>query len=362
MKRPPPVPKRSIGLAVVGAGKIGRHRARLAARHAGVGFLAIADIETEKARDLAAATGADAWAARAGDVVSRPEVDAVIVSTQENAHAEPVLAALRAGKPTLVEKPLALTAAEGEQLVAAAREHHVPLHVGYSMRYAQRYAVGKQQLEDKQIGGLVGGLARCYDTQAVGMTILQRVGTATPVMDILTYLVDIVGWYHPARPTEVVARSHGTILRSRGHDVDDVTWALVTFEDGSVFDFGVSYSLPHGFPINGMATRIELIGTDGVLFITEDHGDQVLYTEAGYRNAYIPGQELHLAYLGSRTSGEWAMDTMFGRVADETRAWLDHLTTGAPCHVTTGEEALRTLRLTLAIEDAARTGGVIHLD
>jgi predicted dehydrogenase len=358
VKRRAPQP---IGIAVVGAGKIGRHRARLASEHAGVGFLAIADIDGESAQTLADEVGADLWTTSVAEAVGHTDVGAVIVSTHEAAHTEPVIASLRAGRPTLVEKPIALTLGDADRMLDEARKSGVDLWVGYSMRYAQRYAVGHDRVADKQIGTIIGGLARCYDTLAVASAILGRSPTATPVMDILTYLVDVIGWYHPLRPVEVVARSHGSILRSRGHDVDDLTFAMVTYEDGAVFDLGTSYSLPEGFPINGMAVRIELLGTDGVLQVTEDHGDQVLYSGTGHANEYVD-QHLNLTYLGSRTSGEWAGGRMFGRVADETRAWLDHLTTGAPCHITPGHEARQTLAVTLAIDESARTGTTIRFD
>ncbi len=351
----------SIGLAIVGAGKIGRHRARLARQHAGVSFLAIADINEDAARALAEEVNADMWTTDVASIVGSTDVDAVVISTQEMAHTEPLLLTLPFGKPTLVEKPLTLDLAEADRVIEVAKEHGVDLRVGYSMRYAQRYAVAKEQLEQKQIGQLIGGLARTYDTLAVAEAILRRSPTATPVMDILTYLVDVIGWYHPnARPIEVSARSNGSILRSRGHDVDDLTFAVVTYDDGAIFDFATSYSLPAGYPSNGMSTRFELLGTNGVLFISEDHGDQVLYSDAGFENAYVD-QTLNFAYLGSRTSGEWAGGTMFGRVADETRAWLDHLAVGGPCHLTTAAEARTTLAVTLAIDEAAASGRIITL-
>ena len=292
----------AIGIALIGAGKIGRHRAKLAAQHAGVQFIAITDIDPVAAEGLADEVSADVWSTNSEEIVELADVDAVFVSTHEEAHTEPVLKALRAGKPTLVEKPIAMTLEDADAMLAASEEHDTELRVAYSMRYAQRYAVAHDQLRKKQIGELVGGMARTYDTLAVGEAILGRSPSATPVMDVLTYLVDLIGWYHPANPVEVVARSHGTILRSRGHDVDDLTFALVTYDDGAVFDFSTSYSLPAGYPINGSMVRLELLGTDGALFVTEDHGDQILYTGAGYENAYVD-QRLNLAYLGSRLFG-----------------------------------------------------------
>lgn len=103
--------KHSVGIAIVGAGKIGRHRARLAAAHAAVGFLAIVDPDANTAEKLAADVGADLWSTEIPAVVSRPDVDAVVVATPERSHTDPVITALDAGKRTLVEKPIALTLA-----------------------------------------------------------------------------------------------------------------------------------------------------------------------------------------------------------------------------------------------------------
>ena len=116
------------------------------------------------------------------------------------------------------------------------------------------------------------------------------------------------------------------------------------------------------FPTTGQSIRFEMFGSDGALLIDDDHRDQMLYSENGYRNAYATDQEVNLVFLGSRTSGEWAQGKMFGRIADETRAWLDYLTMGTPCHLTTGPEALTTLAATLAIEEASRTGQAVGVE
>lgn len=353
--------KRSIGLAIIGAGKIGRHRARLAAQHAGVAHLAIVDLDGRAAQDLADEVGADRWSTDMAEIVSSVDVDAIIISTQERAHTEPLLTAMKTGKPTLVEKPITLTLDDADRVIEAANEHGVDLRVGYSMRYAQRYAVARDHVANDQIGAIIGGTARCYDTRAVGQAILRRSPTATPVMDILTYFIDLIGWCLPsATPVEVVARANGSILRSGGAQVDDLTHALLTYDDGSVFDLSTSYSLPAGFPIHGMACRFELLGTTGVLLVDDDHGESVMFAEQGLDNAYVD-QRLQLAYLGSRTSGEWAGGSMFGRVADETRAWLDHLTVGSPCAITSAAEARVTLAVTLAIDQAVRSRRVVEI-
>ena len=100
---------KQLGIAVIGAGRIGTLRARLAAKHPSVEFLAIADQDISKAKALAETCGADFYSADNDEVIARPEVTAVFVSTPEGEHAAPIKKALELGTPVLVEKPLALT-------------------------------------------------------------------------------------------------------------------------------------------------------------------------------------------------------------------------------------------------------------
>ena len=82
---------KQIGVAVVGSGRIGAMRAQLAAAHPAVRFLAVSDADPVRARALAEKTGAHVSSGDNLEVISHPEVDAVIVSTSEHEHAEPVL-------------------------------------------------------------------------------------------------------------------------------------------------------------------------------------------------------------------------------------------------------------------------------
>ena len=131
-------------------------------------------------------------------------------------------------------------------------------------------------------------------------------------------------------PVEALARGHGVVFRKHGFDVDDVTSATLTYSDGSVFGFDVCYMLPMGFPTTGQSIRFEVFGSEGALLIDDDHREQILYTEQGHQNAYAGDQEVNLYFLGSQSAGEWADGRMFGRVAEETRTWLDYLTAAHP--------------------------------
>ncbi len=120
------IERKQLGLAIVGSGRIGTLRARLAAGHPAVRFIAVSDQDPAKARDLAQKVGAQFHSADNDEVIGRPEVNAVVVSTSEGEHMAPLLKAIELGKPVLVEKPIALTLADADRVIQAAEKSPAP--------------------------------------------------------------------------------------------------------------------------------------------------------------------------------------------------------------------------------------------
>jgi predicted dehydrogenase len=351
-----------LGIAVVGAGRIGTLRARLAAKHPCVKFIAISDRDPQRAKALAEQAGADFHSGDNFEVIERPEVSAVFVSTPEGEHSAPVRRALELGKPVLCEKPIALTLKDADDMLETLRKTGGKLRIGYSRRFKECFLRAKEQMVHARLGKVVGGLARVYNSRAQTFAILKRDPHATPVLDVLTYYVDLMCWFLEGnRPVEVVARGQHGIFREAGYSTHDATWAIVTFADGAVVNFGISYALPAKFPTQGQSDRVELLGTEGTMLIDDDHKDHLLYTEKGIPHPYVPGHSLELAFLGSNTAGDWALGDFWGPLGNETRAWLDHLVTGAPTAHTTPEQARINLETTIAIERAVATGQPVRL-
>ena len=179
---------------------------------------------------------------------------------------------------------------------------------------------------------------------------------------MLTYWVDVAGWFlEGIRPREVIARGHGTVFRDAGFDVNDATFALITYETGAVVNLGVYFALPAHAPQLGMGVRIEVYGSEGALILNDDHTDELLITNKGIPHAYIPDLEFKTAFLSSSTPGNWHLGDYWGPVADESRVWLDQLSRNRPCPMATAREARQTLEITLAIEESARTGKAVRL-
>ena len=230
--------RKEIGLAVIGAGRIGTMRATLAASHAAVRCIGIADINEGAAKTLAEKSGATIVGTDSLEVISNPAINAVVVATGEHQHVEPVLQALQMGRHVLVEKPIALKLEDADRLIAAAAQSSGSLHVGYSRRFKRRYLTVKEQISLGRLGSVSGLSARIYNSRAQVFQMLKRDPHATPVVDSLTYFVDMLGWWVPDNPAvEVWARGKGGTIRKAGFDCDDVTYAVMTLADGALVNF-----------------------------------------------------------------------------------------------------------------------------
>jgi predicted dehydrogenase len=144
-----------LRFALIGCGDIGVLRAAALAKAPSCRLVAAADVDLARASRLARLYGGTAIAtADWRDVITRPEVDAVIVSTPPVLHEEMVVAALEAGKHVLCEKPLARSPAEARRMVDAARRTAGKLATGFNYRFYPSFAVARELLDSGIIGEL----------------------------------------------------------------------------------------------------------------------------------------------------------------------------------------------------------------
>jgi len=354
---------KTLGVAIIGTGRMGEIRGHIAATHPSVSFIACADRDPARAAEVAASLGAQFHSGNNLDVISRPEVNAVIISSAEDAHVEPVIAALKLGKPVLCEKPIGLSLASADDVLEAIEQYGGNVRYGYSRRFRHRYLRAKEQVQQGRLGTIVGGHGRAYNLRAQAKQADVRVAGLSPVVYSLTYYVDLMCWLLEGNPVvEVTARGFGLGKPdARGQVKHDLTWATLTHADGAIVNLGIYYALPEAYPSRGLSSRVELIGTEGVIILDGDHADQIMYSEIGVPHVHLPNQDANMLFLGSSTPGSWALGDFWGPVADETRAWLDHLITGRACALTTPREARNNLEITLAIDRSAHDRRAVRL-
>jgi predicted dehydrogenase len=106
----------------------------------------------EKASDYARRHGIAKSYSDGADLINDPDVNAVYIATPPNSHAEYAIAAMRAGKPVYVEKPMARTHAECEEMLQVSRETGMPLWVAYYRRALPAFLEAKRLIEAGEIG------------------------------------------------------------------------------------------------------------------------------------------------------------------------------------------------------------------
>src|SRR3989441_8258049 len=134
---------RTIGLGIVGAGRIGLIRGEIAARHPSVGWIGIAEVKADRAKEVAARIGADFITTDFRELLARPEVTAAVIATHQPLHVDPILAAVERRLPLLVEKPLATEVAGAARGFEAIQQTRVDALVCCNPRLRPRFPVGK---------------------------------------------------------------------------------------------------------------------------------------------------------------------------------------------------------------------------
>ena len=142
-----------IGWGIVGCGDVTEVKSGPALQKApGSALVAVMRRDGARAADYARRHGVPRWYAQAQALIDDPGVDAVYVATPPSTHAQYAIAAMRAGKPAYVEKPMAMDAGECEAMLDASRACGVPLFVAYYRRALPRFL----KVRDLLAAGVVG--------------------------------------------------------------------------------------------------------------------------------------------------------------------------------------------------------------
>ncbi len=143
----------TIGIGLLGAGRIGSLHAANIARHLpGARLVAVADAHLPAAEACAAVVPGVQAPASAGAIFARRDIDAVLVCTSTDTHAELIALAAAAGKHVFCEKPIALNLGEIDGALAAAARAGVTLQVGFNRRFDPTFARVRRAIADGEIG------------------------------------------------------------------------------------------------------------------------------------------------------------------------------------------------------------------
>jgi predicted dehydrogenase len=355
---------RRIGLAIIGAGRVGLFRGEVAARHPQVDFIGLAEIKPERAKLVAEKVGADFVTADYRELLARPEVTAAIISTDEHLHVEPILAAVERKLPLLIEKPLATDLADSERVLAAIRKSGVDAVVGYTQRFRRRWLAAKEKVRTGALGDVTLVTSRAFMNRLVALDNYQRTddpSSISPMVISGTHALDVVMWMmETKKPVEVYARSVDKALGPLCGGID-ATAGVITFEDGSLYHASISWALPKVWPGAVYSLEVGIVGTEGVLTIDDTHRDIVLATSQAQGEGYAPDAARRVDFMGSYPPGDMALGELRGPMREETESWLNRVSLGLATQHATAAEAHNRLMLTKAFDLSARLKRAVPL-
>lgn len=184
---------RTLRVAVIGVGHLGRHHARLLSSMPGVDLVGVVDTNLQRAREIADAHRTSAVADPSTLV---GVVDAVIVATPTESHAEVASPFLDAGTAVLIEKPLARSLVEADALVALARARGATLAVGHTERFNPALALARPMLSAPRFieGHRLGTFPdRSLDIDVVFDLMIHDIDVVLSVVEAPVTTIDAVG-------------------------------------------------------------------------------------------------------------------------------------------------------------------------
>lgn len=253
---------KKIRWGILGAGGIADRRTMPGmqlAEHAEI--VAVMEIDPAVAERLRAKYNAKRAYTDEAELLKDPEIDAVYIASPVVCHARQAMLAADNGKHILIEKPLAMTSAEGEKVVEYCKAKGVKIAAGLMMRFGAYVQAMKKAIEEGKIGDVVSCFAHftCWYPDIPGawrQTKAHSGGGA--LMDMGVHCIDLIR-YITGQEVKQVAAMHDTMTFN--YEVEDSSTLLMRLEKGAIATVQSNFNIPD----EAALWRLEVFGTKGRL-------------------------------------------------------------------------------------------------
>lgn len=331
----------TIGWGLIGASTIaGQHMVRAIRAQSGHDVVAIASRSAARAAAFAQEHAIAAAHDSVDALLADPTVHCVYISSTNEQHRAQALAAAAAGKHVLCEKPLALSLADAQAMVAACHAAGVVLGTNHHLRNAATHRKLRELVQDGAIGRPL--FARVFHAvklpaELQGWRIDSPQAGGGVILDIAVHDADTLRFILGAEPVEAVGLTQSTALAQQG--LEDGVMAVLRFDNGVLAQLHDAFTVQHagtGIEIHG--ERGSLIGRD--VMTQRPVGEVLLRTAEGESSVPVTHEDLYVRSVAAFCAA------MRGE--------------GPPA--ATGEDGVRSLAAALAIAEACRTGRVVRID
>lgn len=282
-------------------------------------------------------------------LLARPDVDAVLIATPHDGHCEQVIAAARAGKHVLVEKPMATSVAECDAMIAACREAGVVLEVIKTLRFRGSVARALTLIADGAIGAvrMISGRSLFVSTETDGKHWASQPENGGLLLDMGCHNFDILSAFAGSRPQRIF--SHVMTYDAPEHTRRNAMTQIL-YESGAVAQMWMSFELPrpgipdslHRYIVVGERGILDIDGYGRLLIGRDDRWDLVWeQPPIDYINRPLDSERLEAFFL-------------------QVQAFVDDVLDGRPPTVS-GEEGRAAVAQVEAAWESSRTGQAVEL-
>lgn len=254
-------------------------------------LVAVMRRDREKAQDFARRHGARRAYDHAEHLLADPEVDAVYIATPPHLHCEQTLAAARAGKHILVEKPMALNAAECDTMIAACRDAGVHLHVAYYRRFYPKFIAARKLVRENAIGEILGArLTMCAMSSAGGWRVQPEISGGGHFVDVGSHRIDML--IHLLG--DVAEMSGYAENRLRHHAAENDVVLSLRMASGALVSAGFHF---HTRPAQD---ALEIYGSEGTLSLDPFDGESLNLRSGegrGETHRWLTPSPVHLPFV-----------------------------------------------------------------
>jgi myo-inositol 2-dehydrogenase/D-chiro-inositol 1-dehydrogenase len=327
-----------ISIALLGAGRIGQIHGRTIAASKRARLAGIADAFPDAAKALSAATGAPVRSAE--ELIADEAIDAVLIATPTDTHADFIDRAAAAGKAVLCEKPLDMSAARIRETLARVDKAGAKLMVGFNRRFDPNFAALQRRLADGVAGNveLVTILSR--DPAPPPVSYIERSGGL--YRDMMIHDFDMARFLLGEEPVEVFAVGSSLVDPAIGKAGDvDTAAVLLKTASGKICQISNSRRATYGYD-----QRIEVHGSKGLLSAANVHETTVTFASGDGFTA-DPVQNFFLERYAAA-------------YRNEVEAFIDAVVDGKPISPS-GNDGLRAQLLADAATESSQTGKPVKL-
>jgi predicted dehydrogenase len=342
-----------LGFGIVGLGMIAEFHAQAIAQLTGARLVGVATRNADKARAFAAKHALALHTTRLEELLARPDIHVVCITTPSGSHLEPALAAIRAGKHLVIEKPIEITTARTDEILRAAEAAGVRIAPIFQGRFGDGARTVKAAIDAGRLGRLVLASnyvkwhrTAQYYTPPRGLFANDGGGA---VINQAIHGLDLLQWF-VGLPSEVFAWRAQRVYTQI--EVEDTAVAALKFPGGALGAFEASTAL---WP--GWSRRHELCGEHGSIVLEDDRITRWEFREARPEDDAIRAAGQNNA-MGSGASNPSAISTEGHR--RQLQDFVDALQAGrAPA--LDGREGRKAVALVNAIYESAKHGAPVKL-